>query len=339
MSQTQLVGIDVSQATLTVALAFGEGTPASLSFPNTPAGHRGLVRRLTKRSRSARVALEATGVYHLDVALALQRAPRLEVMVVNPKVASHFSKACFQRSKTDPDDASVLLEFVRRMDFTAWQPPSSERLELRTVSRRIATLVKIKAQETNRLHAASASTELPAAVRRDLRLHLRQLERHIEKLQAQARALIDSDADLRQAFECLTSVKGIATSSGIQILAELALLPETMGPRQWVAHAGLDPRQVLSGTSVAQPPRISKAGNVHLRRALFMPALVAVQYEPAIRDYYQRLLNRGKKPLQALVAVMRKLLHALYGMLRSRQPFDGSRFSSVPLQEGLTPGA
>lgn len=326
MSQLQLVGIDVSQKTLAVAIAPEAGPSRGRAFNNDPTGHRNLVRCLTQQGRTARIALEATGVYHLDLALALHRAPRLQIMVVNPKAASHFAKACLQRSKTDPEDAMVLLEFVRRMDFVPWQPPSSEQLDLRAHSRRMAILVKMRAQEKNRLHAASASDQLPAAIRNDIQVHLRYLQRRIQQIQNQALKLIEADPELRRRLHRLVSVKGIAVTTGIQILAEIALLPEAMGARQWVAHAGLDPRQTVSGSSVAKPPRISKAGNVHLRRALFMPALVAMRYEPAVKAYYNRLIDRGKKPLQALVAVMRKLLHAIYGMLRHDLPFDGEKF-------------
>ena len=96
--------------------------------------------------------------------------------------------------------------------------------------------------------------------------------------------------------------------------------------RQWVAHCGLDPREYQSGTSVQRPTRISKVGNVHLRRALFMPALVASRTEPRVKAFYEKLRAKGKRPLQALVAIMRKLLHAIYGMLKTDTDFDGERF-------------
>jgi transposase len=138
--------------------------------------------------------------------------------------------------------------------------------------------------------------------------------------------IIEQSPELRRLFAQLTSVSGIATTSGIRILAELAVLPPDMTARQWVAHAGLDPRHVESGTSVQKPTRISKKGNKHLRSALYMPALVAIQREPHIRAFYEKIIRAGKKPIQALVAVMRKLLHAIHGMFRSNTCFDGEKF-------------
>ena len=93
-----------------------------------------------------------------------------------------------------------------------------------------------------------------------------------------------------------------------------------------MAHSGLDPKHSKSGTSVKATVRISKVGNRHLRAALFLPAMVASQHEPRVRAFYQQLLARGKKPMQALVAVMRKFLHAIHGMFQRNADFDGTKF-------------
>lgn len=100
------------------------------------------------------------------------------------------------------------------------------------------------------------------------------------------------------------------------------LIPGNCDVRQWVAYAGLDPRQYKSGESVERRVRISKAGSRHLRRALFMPALVAVRHDPHFRAFYRQLLAKGKQKMVALVAIMRKLLHGIYGIFKSQQPFD-----------------
>jgi len=111
----------------------------------------------------------------------------------------------------------------------------------------------------------------------------------------------------------------------------LVVLSDTLDARQWVAFAGIDPSQFTSGTSVQKRPRISRGGSRHLRRALYMPALVALRREPHLRAFYQRLLSRGKARLQAVVAVMRKLLHALFAMFRSNQSYEGSKLCFIEL--------
>ncbi len=326
MKKPFLIGIDVSADDFTAAFDGGDSQPQVLSFPNSAAGHKRLCRRLQKIGRPARVCLEATGIYSLDLALALHRAESIEVMVANPRSTSDFARACMKRSKTDRTDALSILEFVRRMPFDPWQPPSSEALNLRAISRRIAALMVTRIQERNRLKAVERTREFSAALGEDIEAHIDYLEQSMERLRKEALEIVDADPELRRRFTLLVSVKGISTKSAIRILGELAVLPSNMAARQWVAHAGLDPRHYESGSSVNKPTRISKTGNRHVRAALYMPALVAIRSEPNVQAFYQALLARGKKPMQAIVAVMRKLLHAIHGMFSNNESFVGERF-------------
>ncbi len=325
MKKQDRVGIDVSARSLEVCLERG-GKRRRLEVANDDEGHRKLVRLLSKGGRSARVALEATGVYHLDLARALQAHARIEVMVVNPAVMRDFARALVQRSKTDVDDAEVVLEFVGRMPFTSWESPPQALFDLRALSRRISGLIDVTVAEQNRLHAVKRQAGLLPAVAEDLREHIAFLEQRIAQLEQEAKKVIRGEASLQRPFELLLSAPGIAERSAIRILAELAGLPKDMKVRQWVAHAGLDPRRYESGTSVHRPTRISRRGNARLRAALYMPALVAIRHDPHIRGFYEHLVAAGKAKRQALTAVMRKLLHALFGMFQSDTAFQGSRF-------------
>ena len=325
MDKSDFAGIEVSQDELLVALRRDEQPLPLQSFPNSPEGHRAVARYLTRPGRRVRVCLESTGVYGLDVALLLQKQAGIEVMEANPRAVRHFAHALMERGKTDPLDARVLLEFAARMPFQPWQPPSATALHLCGLARRIEAVTDLCAAEKNRLHAASAAAALPAAVRQDIRRSIAFHERALERLARQAQQLIATDPLWQESFEQLDSIPGIGPASAIALLAELSLLAPDLDVRQWVAAAGLDPREYSSGTSVHKKTRISKAGNRHLRRALYMPALVAVQHDPPLGAFYQRLLARGKLKMQALVAVMRKLLHAIFGMFKHHQPYDGSK--------------
>ena len=252
-------------------------------------------------------------------------------MVANPRAVRHFAQAMMQRSKNDRLDAGVLREFAARMPFQPWARPGENTLALWAIARRLEVLVKQRTAEKNRQHAARISQAVPLVVRREIARSVRELENGILRLRREARRCIAADARLQRQWELLCSITGVAEVSAVTILAELAMLPEDRDVRQWVAFAGLDPREYSSGTSVRKQTRISKVGNRHLRHALYMPALVACRYEPHVRDFYQRLLKRGKKKRQALLAVARKLLHAIYGMFRTLQPFDGTRlFAFMP---------
>jgi len=329
MRKVTEAGIDVSKDVLDVAVRRDERRLETARFANDATGHRKLIGWLTKGGRTVRVVLESTGTYSLDVALALHRARGVSVMVANPRAIKQFTGALMQRSKTDLTAAVALRDFVIRMPFVAWAPPAAPVLELRGIARRIAALVVERTRERNRLHALHATTETSRIVCNDIEVNVRHLERRIELLSAQAIELIGQRPKLQTAFDLLVSVPGIATHSAIQLLPELLVLPETMTVRQWVAHAGLDPRAHQSGTSVDKPARISKVGNAHIRRALYMPALVAVQHDAHVRAFFEKLVARGKTPLQAYVAVMRKLLHAIYGMLTTRTTFVAAKFHAA----------
>ena len=329
MGKETEAGIDVSKSTLDVAVRRSGQRLESARFANDAAGHRALIRWLTKRGAHARVVLEATGIYSLDLSMALHAARGVQVMVANPRAVKQFAGALMQRAKTDLTAAVALREFALRMPFVAWQPPAAEVLALRGFARRIASLVAERTREHNRLHALQATAATPAGLVADVEDSLAQLERRLNRLATDAAALIAAHAPLRTAYARLVSVPGIAAHSAIQLLPELLVLPSDMTVRQWVAHAGLDPRPHQSGTSVDKPARLSKVGNAHLRRALYMPALVAVRFNAHVRAFFDKLIARGKRPLQAYVAVMRKLLHAIYGMLATDTDFRGELFHAA----------
>ena len=312
-------GIDVSAKKLQVA-----SDDSEFEVENTPEDHQKLIQRLRRSGRQVRVCLESTGVYGLDLAMALYHAVGIEVMVLNPRVSRNFAKVLMHRSKTDPVDARVLREYLRRMEFVPWRPPAIEKLQLRALGRRIAALTQMRTQEKNRLHAAEYGTEIKV-IRNDLEVNIRHLVRRIEQLQKEAGKLIDQHRDLQVPIARIISVKGIGLLSAILIWGELCVLPKDLTARQWVAHAGLDPRHFESGTFQGKT-RISKAGNKYLRAALFMPAHNAIRWEPHVMAFSDHLVENGKAKMQAKVAVMRKLLHAIHGMLKNDTNFDGAKF-------------
>lgn len=275
------------------------------------------------------MCLEATGIYSLEFALALHHAKDVEVMVVNPRAIKDFVRACMQRAKTDAVDAGGILDYLERMPFVAWQPPAPEVLELQAINRRIVQLHTELTREKNRRHAAEFAGASADAIAHDIEVNIHHLERRIVRMQDSGLQLVRRVPALAAKLAHLVSAKGIAENSAMRLLGELLVLPDDLAAPQWVAHAGLDPRPYESGTSVHRPRRISKVGNRHLRAALYMPALVAIQHDPNVKAFYDKLVAAGKKPMQAVVAVMRKLLHAIWGMLKHDQDFDGEKFFKI----------
>jgi transposase len=330
MDKPEVAGIEVSAQSLLVA-GTCQGQPQPLqSFANTAEGHRALGAYLRRLGGAVRVCLESTGLYGLDLALALHAQPGIAVMVANPRSVRHFAQALMKRSKTDPLDARLLQEYAARMPFHAWQPPPPSSRQLCAVVRHLHALTELCTMEKNRLHAASLSQTTPAMVRRELQRSLQFQQRAGQRLTREALRIVAHDGQLQRRFELLQSTPGIGQTSALQLLGELVLLGADLSVRQWVAYAGLDPRAYQSGSSVHKKARISKVGSRHLRRALFMPALVAVRHDPYFRAYYQHLLAAAKPKMLALTAVMRKLLHALYGMFKHDQVFAGPKVFALP---------
>jgi len=320
---TMYCGIDVSARTLSAALIGADGVLAQREFANSAGGHKELLRWLVGPvAARVRVSLEASGVYSLDLALVLDAEPWIELAVLNPKLVNRFAET-LRRSKTDAADAAVLAEYSRRMPFSRWQRPTASHLELRTLSRYISSLVVEQAVLKNRLRAAESTVTTPRTVLTDLRRALAAVKRRVERLRGEALKRVEAQAQLRERYQLLVTVPGIGSVNALTILSELMLLSPTMTVRQWVASSGLDPAHRQSGTSLNKPSRISRAGNRRLRAALYMSALSAARCDRHLGGFYRELRARHKTGLQALVAVARKLLHAIYGIFKSGRPYDG----------------
>lgn len=322
------VGIDVDAKHL-VCQRLKNNRRAKKTFSNEPKGHEQLLAWSTEAGCRTRVCMEATGVYSFLVASTLHEHDDVEVSVVNPRLIKNFAHAWLQRGKTDEMDARTILEYLLRMPFEVWQSPQGKLLELQLLSRRVLQLTTELRREKSRRHAALRMGRHGQFLVNDLEVNIRHIQRRIDVIEQKMVELVEEEDRLTRRLEQLRSIKGIAKKSGPRILAELASLPEDMTARQWVAYAGLDPRPYESG-SLVKPRRLSKQGNRYLRDSMYLPSLSASHTDEHVSAYYQALIKRGKKPKQAIVAVMRKLLLAIWGMFKSGENWDGEKFYRMP---------
>lgn len=319
-------GIDTGNLSLDVVVRKKGKSLKCVTFKNNVTGHQAIVKYLLKH-KVTHVGIEATGYYHLDIALELDDNDNIEVMIINPRASKNFARAMMQRMKTDAIDAELLAQFVERMDFVKWQSPASDVFAIRACGRRLVSLSKEKTKAKNQLHAFSKTRRTPEFVIDDIRLSLQQLENQINNLVSHALVLIEKSDLLKQRYQRLISIKGVADKTAIKLLGELGVLAMDMSAKQWVAHAGLFPRVFESGTSVKKRTTIGKIGNRYIREALYMGALSATRYDQNIRAFYLHMVNdNGLTKLQAVCAVMRKLLLAMHGMLKENKSFNGQRF-------------
>ena len=272
------IGIDVSSEVLDTTRQQCDNVTRR-QFPNTPAGHRACLRWALQGADTARVCCEATGIYHLQLALRLHAHPAIELMVLNPCAARRFAQAHMVRAKTDAIDADGLLLLLQRMPFHSWSAPPETVLQLQSLAHRMAQLDQEIVRERCRLHAAHKAGPHTRIVQQDIQTHIKQLQRRLQRIRQHTAETIQQDASLAHDARLIDSAPGFAELSAIKLLAELSALPDDMTPAQWVAHAGLDPRPLESGSSQRPPRRISKQGNVRIRAALYMSALVAAHHD------------------------------------------------------------
>lgn len=320
---TAWVGIDVSQNTLDACLLPDPNAkPRSASFPNDDDGHAALLAWADQHAEGATLGfcLESTGPYGETLATFLADAGR-HVAVVNPARIKYAGLMRGQGNKTDRADARLIAEYATRERPAAWQPPTPERRELQALSRRRDDLRQLAAREKTR----RAAPGLTPAARQSITRTIAFLEKEADRLQTQADELIAASERLHADRELLASITGIGPVASQAILAELPDVSRFDSAQQAAAYAGLAPREYRSGTSVKKRTRLSKAGNARLRKALYLPAMTAVRFNPVLKGFFERLVEAGKSKMSALGACMRKLLMIAYGVLKSRTPFDPSR--------------
>ena len=323
---TVSVGIDIAARSFDLVCRHDGRNQSAQRFAQTPADQAQAVQQL-QTLKPDHIVLEATGIYYLDLAVALAEAG-LPVSVINPKSFHHFARLKLNNNKTDAVDAALLAEFGERMTPSVWTPPAATHLALRDIGRQINRLTGARTQAKNRLHALKAKQMTPALLIDDEQQAIEALDQRLERLQQAARDYLEQSPTLTRQFQALTAAKGIGPASAIALLAELTCLPDHLKANQVSRHAGLDVRLNQSGTSVDKPSRLGKTGNAYLRAALYMPALSAVRHDPRAKAFYEGLLKRGKKKIQALCAVMRKYLTGLWACLREQTDFDSTKLFS-----------
>jgi len=310
-----VLGIDIAKQRIEVAL-FVEGKIKNRSFKNAQDGFKALSRWLRKMGiEQVHVCMEATGNYGEDLAIYLHEADHT-VSVVNPARIKGFAQSELIRTKTDKVDAGIIARFCLVMKPESWTPPSLEIRTLRALVRRGNNLTVMLSQEKNRLGTAHESVILL------IKDHIDYLDSEIKKVRDQIYDLIDISPTLKQKKDLLASIPGIGKVTIPVILAELDNLEKFKYVGELVAFIGLAPKETLSGTSIKGKPRLCKTGNTRLRKALYMPALVSIRYNPLMITFYNRLKEKGKNGKVIVCAVMRKLVHIIFGILKSGKKYD-----------------
>lgn len=259
--------------------------------------------------------LEATGDYGTSLATFLYEN-KIKVSVVNPARIKGFGASELSRTKTDKADSKLIARFCKAAVPDGWKPTPAPVRKLQALVRRISALNGMLRMECNRRENADANIQ--ASLDRIISL----LKTEIEVVRQEIKDHVRSDDELKKQDALIQSVPGIGEVSSNLILSFMSG-EGFRKAKEVTAYLGLNPRHHQSGSSVRGKTRMSKMGDTRLRSALYMPALVALRYNPDIKAFGQRLLLAGKPRMLVVGAVMRKLIHIVFGVLKS-----GTAFSS-----------
>jgi transposase len=310
-----VLGVDVGKTDFHCALLIDDHSRTN-SFPNSRAGFERLATWLrNRRVDRVHACLEATGGWSEELAAFLHERGH-QVSVVNPSTIKAFGQSELSRTKTDKADAALIARYCRAMKPRLWAPLSPSQQRLQRLGRRRVALDQMRVQEENRLQGPGIEE-----VRSSIEATIAFLTRQIEAIDAEIAGVIDDDPTLRGKRELLESIPGIGERVATTLLGELPQMTEFRNGKALAAFVGLCPREFRSGTSVAAS-WLSKVGNTHVRRVLYMPAITAMRCNPVLAAFATRLRTNGKRPKQIIAAVMRRMLILAYGVLKSARPFD-----------------
>ena len=289
------IGVDISKDHLDAHRLLDD---ANRRFANDKAGHKAFLRWRAERPTD-RVVFEPTGPYHraFERALAAAGVPFVKV---NPRQARRFAEATGKLAKTDRLDAAMLARMGAMLELQARPPRSEIVLELKDLHLARDALVKDRTAAKNRGKVLTLSP-----LKRQNGQRLDQIDRQIAAVEAAMRDIVQADADLSPRFDILTSIPGVSATTAFALLVEMPELG-TLGAGEAASLAGLAPIARQSGRWTGRS--FIRGGRAGLRRALYMPALVAMRFNPDLTAKYRQLIDAGKPAKVAITAIMRKLI-------------------------------
>lgn len=308
------IGVDIAKLKFDVA-RLDNGKYKHAQFANNAQGYMDFIYWLSGYADELLyICMEATGAYSLPLAEFLIERGYF-VSVINPAQIHAFGKSELNRAKTDKADSKLIARYALQSELKIWTPPPCNIRELQALTRRIEHLLEMQQMERNRLDTADTT------ITTSINVILTALEAELDATRKTIREHIANDSNLKDRSDLLDSIPGIGPATIAHLLVALSLHHGYISAKQAVAHAGLAPAIRQSGQWTGKT-RIAKNGDARLRKALYMPALVAWQHNPAIRIFCERLKANGKNGKAITCAAMRKLIHLAFAILKSGKPFD-----------------
>lgn len=319
------VGVDIAAKKFDAAIRTKKGVLSFQTFSNDEAGFNAFVVWLQSQLKDAflqcSVIMEATGVYHENLAYFLDKLG-FPVCIVLANVVKAYSKSLNIKSKNDKIDARTLAQLGLERELRVWVPCSENALDLKQVTREHEDLAKARTVLKNQLHALKSGHYVNQVLLSRLDAHLTFIEKQLSEVKKHLKTLIDTNPSLKAKFDHMVSISGVALITAATILAETDGFALFTSRNQLVSYAGYDVVTYQSGTSVYKAPHISKKGNSHIRRVLYMAAMSAIQHNSECAALYERVYKNTGIKMKGLVAVQRKLLVLTYAVVKNKCDYN-----------------
>ena len=314
------VGVDVAKGSLEVA---GTSGSQRKSFSNTEAGIGAMLRWLSRSfpDDDPQLIVEPTSTYHHPLIQVLA-AQGVTYTLINPAHTAAFARVQGKRAKTDRVDARLLASLGESQQPDPSLPPQKDQEGLKSLRHHLEWLEKELQAARNRLDTAAFSPWTPREVLESLERTIQQLEEEIRRLGETIACQQEQHQEWSGQMQLLTSIPGVGSKTATLLLTELPAVASCTSARSWVAFCGLNPEPRQSGKG--HYSRLSRVGTARVRAGLYLPAVSALRWNPAVRALGDRLRERGKMGRVRIVAAMHKLLRLCFGVLKSGRPFDYS---------------
>jgi transposase len=323
----QVVGIDVSMESLTARFGTidsyqNQVIKAAKSFTNNRTGHLELIQWANKNKLDESLlwfVMEATGIYYENLAFCLAENKQ-NIAVILPNKIKSFARTLDNKSKTDSIDSATITQFGLEKQLKQWQSSPKIIRQLKTLCREYHTLKELSVQVGNQLHAKNNSYKPEKNTLRRLSAQLKLFSNQQAQIIDELHKLVDQQPDVKERIDKIKKIEGVGFITIITIIAETNGFAIVENQKQLTSYAGLDIVHNESGLK-KHKTSISKKGNKHIRRSLYMPALTACRYNPKLKELYIRLVIRKNNKKIALIAVARKLLILIFTIWKKNEEY------------------
>jgi transposase len=332
----QTVGVDVAQNELVVSLgrmnqSIEPEVYAFKTFANKLSGFKALevwVKKHTDEQVAVRFVMEATGVYHEKLAYYLSEQQR-EVSIILPNKICNYAKTLTIKTVTDKTASQTICQFGLEKKLDIWLPPKKIFRDLKQLTRERDQIIVERTVTKNQLHAEKAEAFPNGRSISRLNERIQLFNRQEKEIRYEIAEIVKQDEELVEKLNNITTIPGVAKLTAVIAVAETNGFNLVTSKKQASSYGGFDIIEKQSGTSVKGKPKMSKRGNRHLRKAMYMPALSAIRHDDRFKAIFVRLVSKHGIKMKAAVAVQRKLLELIYTLWDTNTKYDPNYLEKV----------